>query len=113
MMAKGEPTIRFSHEDILGALDELPPETQELVLGALHNQHIARETAEKEGGLENSMIMLAISYERAAGQNASDSNIEGWHETLEQSATVLLSKFSERPEPEDPIHVSALRLAGA
>ncbi len=90
---------QFTLEEIEQAIDCLNVDSRNVVLAALQSQREAKEVLAKEESWRRQIWRFAVCFERATADNASDSNIEGWHEELIEGAERLLARFETRKEP--------------
>jgi hypothetical protein len=91
-----EPRTQFSLEEITEALSGLEIDAKQIVLDALRKRGQDRLAERNEDAFRSSIIHFAAVYERATGENASDSNIEGWYEELLQQSEELLGLFANQ-----------------
>ncbi len=92
---------QFTLEEIEQAIDCLSVDSRRVVLAALQSQREAKESLAEEEKWQRQIWRFAVCFERATADNASYSNIEGWHDELVEDAEHLLVGFKTRQEPTD------------
>ena len=105
------PQEQFTREDVEQAIGALDADSQALVLGALDSMVVSRQEARMSERLRMTTVDFLKVYRRCNDKNASDSNLEGWHEDMFEFSMVYLGVTTDMQMQDDPDVVPLRNLA--